>query len=267
MRPEEEANMATSSSSPQSNSTAYYRHILSSRPHPLQKTDHLVVITPFQRGQEVCSQGQPADHWYFVVSGAARQCVIRPDGRRQVVDLLLCGDFFGFTAGEEYDFSVEAIAKETVLAAYPRRRVEMAADSDPDLARQIRRIAFDAIFRLQSQLLILGRITAAEKVGSFILEMAMRLSRGPADSVALPITRYDIAEYLAVSAETVSRSLTELKQRGLIKMSGTRMVNIIDRDALEECEREPMSPSTALNCRRDRDVLRAPASPPAPPYG
>ena len=86
--------------------------------------------------------------------------------------------------------------------------------------------------------------------------------------MTLPITRYDIAEYLAVSAETVSRSLTELKQRGLIKMSGTRMVNIIDRDALEECEREPMSTSTALNCRRqDRDVLRAPAASPAPQYG
>ena len=67
MRPEEEANMATSSVSQQSNSTAYYRHMLSNRPHPLQKIDHLVVITPFQRGWEVCSQGQPADHWYSVI--------------------------------------------------------------------------------------------------------------------------------------------------------------------------------------------------------
>jgi CRP/FNR family transcriptional regulator, nitrogen fixation regulation protein len=67
--------------------------------------------------------------------------------------------------------------------------------------------------------------------------MAMRLSNGRADSVALPISRYDIAEYLAVSVETVSRSITDLKHRGLIQMSGTRMVTILDRDALEERER------------------------------
>jgi CRP/FNR family nitrogen fixation transcriptional regulator len=264
--PEEEANMAMSSPC-QSNHSAYYRHILSSRPHLLQKIDHLAVIMPFQRGQEICSQGQPADYWYFVVSGAARRCVFRPDGRRQIVDLVLPGDFFGFTVGDEYDFSVEAIAKGTVLAAYPRRRVELAADSDPDIAKQIRRIAFQALSRLQSQLLILGRITAPEKVGSFILELAMRLSRGRADSVALPITRYDIAEYLAVSVETVSRSLTELKQRGLIKMSGTRTVRIVDRDALEECERGRMGPSTTLNCRRNREVRSMPAAPQVPQYG
>ena len=111
--------------------STYHRHILSGRPHPLQKIDHLAVIMPFRRGQEICSQGEPADHWYFVMSGAARRGVFRPDGRRQIVDLLFPGDFFGLTAGEEYNSGVEAIAKETVLAAYPRRRVEMAADWIP----------------------------------------------------------------------------------------------------------------------------------------
>src|ERR1700730_14442467 len=260
--------MAISSACQHSNRATYYRHMLSNRPHPLQKTDHLAAIMEFQRGQEVCSQGQPADYWYFVVSGAARRCVFRPDGRRQIIDLLLSGDFFGFTAGKEYDFSVEAIARDTVVAAYPRRRVEFAADSDPELAREIRRIAFEAISRLQAQLLILGWITAPEKVGSFILEMAMRLSRGRADSVALPITRYDIAEYLAVSVETVSRSLTDLKRRGLIQMPGTRTVNILDRHALEDSERVPAHVPTALNCRRpDRDARPGRAASPAPQFG
>jgi CRP/FNR family transcriptional regulator, nitrogen fixation regulation protein len=152
--------------------------MLSNRPHPLKKVDHLAVIASFQHGQEICGQGQSADYWYFVISGVARRCVFRSDGRRQIVDLLLSGDFFGFTVGEEYDFSVEATGKETVVAAYPRRGVELAANSDSDLARQIYRMAFEAISRLQSQLLIVGRITAAEKVGSFILEMATRLSHG-----------------------------------------------------------------------------------------
>jgi CRP/FNR family transcriptional regulator, nitrogen fixation regulation protein len=128
------------------------------------------------------------------------------------------------------------VAEGTVVAAYLRRRVELLADADPQLAREIRQIAFLALDRLEAQLLILGRITALEKVGSFILEMATRLcERG--NSVALPMSRYDIADYLAVSVETVSRALTDLKQRGVIKLSGTRIVRIVDRDALEEGER------------------------------
>jgi CRP/FNR family nitrogen fixation transcriptional regulator len=137
--------------------------------------------------------------------------------------------------------------------------VEVAAELDSDLARQIYRMAFEAISRLQSQLLIVGRITAPEKVGSFILEMAMRLSRGRSDTVALPITRYDIAEYLAVSVETVSRSLSDLKHRGLIQMSGTREVKIIDRDALEVCKRSAMSRVTTLD--RQRQDQNAPPPP------
>jgi CRP-like cAMP-binding protein len=124
------------------------------------------------------------------------------------------------------------------VAAYPRRRIETLADSDPKIAREIRQIAFAALSRLQTQLLILGRITALEKVGSFILEMAARLSDdGDADHVALPFSRYDIADYLGVSVETVSRSLSDLKHRGAIKLSGTRRVSIMDRNVLEEGER------------------------------
>jgi len=116
------------------------------------------------------------------------------------------------------------------------RRFRSAATSR--LIKSICRwIAFLAMSRLQAQLLIVGRITAPEKVGSFILEMAKRLSAEHGNSVALPMSRYDIADYLAVSVETVSRALTDLKHRGVIKLSGTRIVRIVDRDALEEGER------------------------------
>jgi CRP-like cAMP-binding protein len=155
--------------------------------------------------------------------------------------LLLPGDLFGFCALDEYDSTIEAIAEGTTIAIYPRSRVEMLADSDPQLAREIRQLAFTALSRLQSQLLILGRITALEKVGSFILEMVERLSAGNGNSVALPMSRYDIADYLAVSVETVSRSLTDLKQRGVITLAGARTVRIVDRNALEDGEsKEPV---------------------------
>jgi CRP/FNR family nitrogen fixation transcriptional regulator len=101
-------------------------------------------------------------------------------------------------------------------------------------------LAFEAISRSQAQLLIVGRLTATEKVGGFLLAMSGRLSVGPADVVALPISRYDIADYLAISVETVSRSLTELRRRGLIAFTGTRRVRIIDRNSLEDLHGLPM---------------------------
>ena len=219
-----------------SSSKSYCRNLLTKQPHPLKSLDQIATLTQLDRGRGICIQGTPVDHWYCLISGAARRCVVRLDGRRQIVDLLLPGDLFGFSALDEYDSTIEAIVAGTVVASYPRRRVETLADSDPQLAREIRQIAFIALSRLQTQLLILGRITALEKVGSFILEMAERLSAGKGNSVALPMSRYDIADYLAVSVETVSRSLTDLKHRGVIKLAGARTVRIVDRNALEDGE-------------------------------
>ena len=219
------------------------REMLSNHPHPLRRLDPLAVTLSCHRGQEVCREGRPAEYWYCVISGAARQCVIRNDGRRQIVSLLLPGDFFGFSPGGQYDFSVEAIVEGMTVASYPRRRVEALADSDPELGREIREVAFETMSQLQTQLLILGRVTAPEKVGSFLLALAARLSNGQTetnghtDNIVLPVSRYDIADFLAVSVETVSRSLTELKHRGVIALPGARIVTIVDRDALEDGER------------------------------
>jgi CRP/FNR family transcriptional regulator, nitrogen fixation regulation protein len=205
--------------------------------HALKSLAAIAVSTPCRRGQEICGQGRPAEAWYRLVSGAARRFVLRSDGRRQIVDLLLPGDFFGFALDAEFDYTVEAIVADTVVAAYQRKRAEDLADHDPQLARELREIAFEALARMQSQLLIIGRITALEKVGSFILEMSNRLSDREGDRVLLPVSRYDIADYLAVSVETVSRALTDLKHRNLIRLSGTRNVKIVNRGALEESDR------------------------------
>jgi CRP-like cAMP-binding protein len=219
--------------------------------------DSLAVVSTCHRGQEICGQGDAAVSWFCVVSGAARRYVIRLDGRRQIVDLLLPGDYFGFTSDQNWDYGVEAINDGTVVAAYPRRRVELLADSDPELARTIREAAFQALSRLQCQLLIVGRITALEKVGSFILEMASRLSNGDRHRIALPVSRYDIADYLAVSVETVSRSITGLRQRGAIRMSGTRTLEIMNEEALEDAESlASLSPHGARTAANVRAALR-----------
>jgi CRP/FNR family transcriptional regulator, nitrogen fixation regulation protein len=142
----------------------------------LDSLDSLAVTMSCHRGEEICCQSCPAQFLYSVKSGAAIRYVARADGHRQIVDLLFPGDFFGFAAGGEYDCTVDVVAEGTVVACYPRQRMELLADADPRLARELREATLKAISRLQAQLVIMGRITALEKVGSFLLEMAERMS-------------------------------------------------------------------------------------------
>jgi CRP/FNR family transcriptional regulator, nitrogen fixation regulation protein len=238
---------------------------ISDHPDLLKRLAPLATTNRCRRGQEICSQGHLADFWFRLVSGTAKHCVVRANGRRQIIDLLLPGDFFGFTTAHEYDFAVEAVAEGTTVASFPRQRLEELADSDPQLAREIRQVAFETLSRLQTQLRTLGRVTALEKVSSFLLELASRSSDDSSDNVVLPISRYDIADYLALSVETVSRSLTGLKTRGVIRMLGTRIVKIVDRDALDEAELQVQSGPLCARTSTTR-TSRAQHTPQRPPH-
>jgi CRP-like cAMP-binding protein len=107
------------------------------------------------------------------------------------------------------------------------------ADADPELGRLIREMSFKAMLRMQTRVLVLGKTTAVDKVVAFLIELAGRLSSHPIEVIVLPMSRYDIADYLAISAETVSRALTELRRRRLIRLSATRRICLLDRDGLE----------------------------------
>jgi CRP/FNR family nitrogen fixation transcriptional regulator len=194
--------------------------------------ESLAVISRYQRDAEIYPQRGSVECWYRVISGAARQFSIGVDGRRQIVDLLLPGDFFGFGVRGTHAFSTEAIAADTVLARYPISRIETLAASDRDAARELSGIVIGTMARLHELLLILGRTTAEQKVCAFLLHLQERIGNGAADRLVLPLTRYDVADCLALSVGTVSRSLTALKERGLIALSGPRDIGIIDRDAL-----------------------------------
>jgi CRP-like cAMP-binding protein len=200
----------------------------------LDSLGSLAMLARYRSGQEICHEEGATESWYRILSGIARRYAVRPSGRRQIVGLLLPGDLFGFPSRGEFIFSVEAIVDGTVVACYPRRRLEGLADTDPAVAREVREMTFEAISRLQEQVFILGRTTALKKVGSFLLKLSERLSAGLADRIVLPMSRYDVADYLGLSVETVSRCLTGLKDRGIIKLTGPRRVTIVDRAALEE---------------------------------
>jgi CRP/FNR family transcriptional regulator, nitrogen fixation regulation protein len=201
---------------------------------PLAVMESLAVSMTYHRGQQIYRQKDPAEYWYCIVSGAARKCVLLADGRRQILDFMLPGDFFGFTARDKYALAAEAIVEGTIVARYPRRRLEMLANSDPEFGQLIREMAFETISHLQARILILGQMTALQKVSSFIVEMAERFSGEGSEAFSVIMSRYDIGDYLALSAETVSRTLTDLRHRGAITISGMHRLRIVNRRALEE---------------------------------
>lgn len=201
---------------------------------PLQAIESMAALSSWRRSEAIDARVDPHEHWYRLVAGAARACALRADGRRQILDFLLPGDFFGFATPDGHDVTVEAVVEDTRVARYPRKHLEMLADFDPQLGRRLRDVAFEAIARLQTRMLILGRMTAIEKVGSFLVEMVERSADGAGGAVVLPMSRYDIADYLGLSAETVSRCMTDLKHRGAIVLRGTHQVSIVNRRALED---------------------------------
>jgi CRP/FNR family transcriptional regulator, nitrogen fixation regulation protein len=195
--------------------------------------ESLAATSSCHRGQGIYSHQDSTDNWYRIVSGMARKSTLLIDGRRRILDFLLPGDFFGFSARDKRIFDVEAVIEGTIVARYPRRSMESLADENPEVNRQIRRMAYESISRLQARVLILGRPTALNKVCSFLMEMADRTDRKQSEVIVLPMSRYDIADYLALSVETVSRSLTHLRKRGAITLPDKHRVTITNRRNLE----------------------------------
>jgi CRP-like cAMP-binding protein len=195
--------------------------------------ESLGTLRRYDADETVYGQDEATDYWYQLANGAARKCTQMSDGRRQIVDFLLPGDLFGFHAGARQDCSVECVVANTTVVRYQRPRMESLLESDPQFARRVREIAFDSIDRMQSRTILLGCSRALERVGGFLLEMANRREIETDGTVALPMSRYDIADYLAIAVETVSRSLTTLRSKQVIAFFDTRHFRIVNRQALE----------------------------------
>src|SRR5690242_824067 len=163
-------------------------------------------------------EGDPAGHIHKVVRGMVRLHKMLPDGRRQIIGFLEAGDHLGLSFGDTYLFSAEAVV-ETVVQRIPRARFEAVLDTNPGIQRRLLAMATTELVAAQDQMLLLGRKTACERICSFLLMLSRRRERRllPGDRVRLPMTRGDIADYLGLTIETVSRTLSKLKAGCLIR--------------------------------------------------
>jgi CRP/FNR family nitrogen fixation transcriptional regulator len=187
------------------------------------------TVHHFVPDRAIYQEGDPARCFYKVVRGMVRTCRFLSDGRRQIDSFHREGDVFGFEAGGQHRLSAEAVT-ECQVVAYRRRALDGAGAQEDRLARQFFAHAMVCLARSQEHSLLLGRGTAAQKIATFLLEMAEREARD--DLVDLPMSRQDIADYLGLTIETVSRTLSHLERDGVIGLPTARRVILKDRKIL-----------------------------------
>jgi len=183
---------------------------------------------PFARNAEIYGENEPADYLYKVVSGAVRTYKVLNDGRRQIGSFYLPGDIFGLEVGDEHTFSSEAVVDCKVLVIKRSALVSLAG-RDNSVARQLWTMAAAELQRAQDHIMLLIK-TAQERVAGFLMEMSARNSG--ASEVDLPMSRQDIADYLGLTIETVSRTLTQLENSGAIAVPTSRRIVLRSRGTL-----------------------------------
>ena len=184
----------------------------------------------FTRDEEIYAEGDRADCWFKVVSGTVRICKLMADGRRHIAEFFFAGDCFGFDGVGERAFSAEAVG-DVVVMRFSRGATERLVGERPGLARGLCNMTLRNLAHAQTRLFLLGRMTAPERVASFVLELAER--RDVRRNLDVPMSRNDIADYLGLTIETVCRVLSSLKREGVIAIPSPHRIEIRDREALE----------------------------------
>jgi CRP/FNR family transcriptional regulator, nitrogen fixation regulation protein len=198
---------------------------------PLELLESLGGKMLYARGAEIYGEEEPGIYLYKVMSGAVRSYKVLMDGRRQICDFHLRGDFFGLEADETHMLSAEAITDSTILLI-KRSAVMALVQCDRHVAQQLWAMTNGELRRTHEHLLLLIK-SATERVAAFLLEMATRMPTP--DHVDLPMSRQDIADYLGLTIETVSRTLTDLENKKVISLQSSRRVVLRNRFELSRC--------------------------------
>jgi CRP/FNR family nitrogen fixation transcriptional regulator len=181
----------------------------------------------FARNEEIFVEGDAADCWFRVISGTVRLCKLLADGRRHIAEFFFSGDCFGLENVPERLFAAEAVSDVRI----PRRATERLLDENPSLARGLRDMTLRDLANAQIRMMTLGRLSAPERVATFLLDMFER--RDATRILDLPMCRNDIADYLGLTIETVCRVISSFKRDGVIDIPTPHRVELRNRAALE----------------------------------
>ncbi len=184
-------------------------------------------------GQMLFHEGDPAARVFTLTQGSLKLYKLLTDGRRQIAGFMSAGDFLGISVEQKHAFSTEAI-EDSELCCFPRGRFDEFIEKHPEMEHELYRVAAHELAAAQLQLVVLGRKTAIERLASFLLAQGNERLPGVKTSIVdLAMKRSDIADYLGLTKETVSRMFSELRARRLIRLQKLDRVEILDGQALE----------------------------------
>ena len=199
----------------------------------LSRLDSLAEHLVLQAGDTLTRAEDPALHVFNITSGSVRVYKLLADGRRQIVGFLFAGDFLGLATGATYVFSAEAIEPVTACR-FRKSDYRTLIRETPALETALLDRANHELAAAQNQMLLLGRKTALERVSTFLIDLPTHdpARPGPPGNVHLPMTRAEIADYLGLTIETVSRIFTRLKTQGVIRLLSLTELRVERPDVL-----------------------------------
>ncbi|WP_112662749.1 Crp/Fnr family transcriptional regulator [Microvirga flavescens] len=202
-------------------------------PDELPDLERIMGSTRLDANQVLFEEGSPRRRAYTLTSGMVRLSLALPDGRRQITGFLMPGDYLGLADDDTYLQTAEAVVPST-LCSFSVAEMDALMERHGHLKDRLHEMTRQALRQARESQMILGRLAPSEKVASFLLVMAARAAEhGLADDpLHLPMTRTDIADYLGLTIETVSRTFTKLKSQGLIRLPEPHSVEIVDKRLL-----------------------------------
>ena len=203
----------------------------------LAQLEEIKYYRSYAAGQPIFFSGDPLEFVGSVVSGVCSLTRTLPDGRVQMVGLLLPGDFMGRPNRDSIDCDVVA-ETDVMLCCFRRRPFEKMIDTTPHVGQRLLEMTLDELDAAREWMLVLGRKTAREKIASLLYMIAVRMAtlqknQSGNAQFTLPITRETMANYLGLTIETVSRQMTALKKDGIIAFSDRRAINVPDLEDLK----------------------------------
>ena len=201
----------------------------------VRKLSHIAHRRKIPAGQTIISDSEPVDFFANVISGAVKLTKTLPDGRQQIVGLLFAPDFLGRAYSRSNPYTAEA-ATDVEICAFPNAAFERLVSEYPGLQQRLFQHTLDELDAARDWMLLLGRKTAEEKVASFLHMLARRSlmigcnnsDKPVSASFELPLTRADMADFLGLTIETVSRQLTRMKTSNVIRLSTNRLIMVPD---------------------------------------
>lgn len=186
----------------------------------LRELQRLATQVHFRAGEMIFPEGERADNVFGLSQGVVRLYKLLPDGRRQILTFALPGDFLGMPFAERHSFSADAIG-EVASCRFSRDALTKLIRSSSNVMRLLIEFATRELDRTQEQLLLLGNGSAEERVAMFLVNWRNRLAHLSAfsESVPLPMPRQDIADFLGLTLETISRTLAKLEQKSVIRLA------------------------------------------------